>query len=84
MSQSILWVGHSGKLRKRRRVNQRNNKREPATSNPEGSGSHTHDVGVDKPSTSNDVPKTTRNGHQEKTPARFSHSTGPFTKRGKL
>ena len=85
MSQSIPWVGHSGKLRKRHRVHQRK-KREPATtSNPEGLESHTHDVGVDKPSTSNnEVPKTTRSGRQVKTPTRFLHlnkPAGPFTKR---
>ena len=80
----VTIYSHSGKLRKRRRVNQRN-KREPATtSDPEGSGSYTHDVGVDKPNTSNDVPKTTMNGRQEETPARFLHLNkpgGPFTKR---
>ena len=48
MSQSIPWVGHSGKLRKRRQFHQQNKKRDPATtSNPEGLGSHTHDVSVD-------------------------------------
>ena len=88
MPQSIPWVGHSGKLRKRRRVHQRNKKRDPVTtSNPEGLGSHTHDVGVDKPSTSNDVPKTIRSGRQVKTPTRFLHLNKPaglFTKRRKV
>ena len=83
-SQSIPWVGHSGKTRKRRRVHQRKKKKPATTSDPEGSGSHTHDVGVDKPSVSNDVPKTTRSGRQVKTPARFldlNKPAGPFTKR---
>ena len=85
MSQSIPWLGHSGKLRKRRRVHQRK-KREPATtSNPGGLESQTHDVGVDKPSTSNyEVPKATRSGRQVKAPARFLHLNKPagrFTKR---
>ena len=44
MLQSISWVGHSSKLKKRGKVCLQN-KREPAiTSNPEGSGSHTHDA----------------------------------------
>ena len=62
--------------------------REPATtSNPEGSGSHTHDAGIDKPSTGNDVPKTTRSGRQVKTSTRFLYlnkPAGPFTKGRKL
>ena len=62
--------------------------REPATtSNPEGSGSHTNDPGVDKPSTGNDVRKTTRSGRLVKTSTRFLYlnkPTGPFTKGWKL
>ena len=84
MSQSIPWVGHSGKLKKRRKVCQQNMREPATTSNPEGSVSHTHDVSVDKPSTGNDVPNTTKSGRQVKTSARFLYlnkPAGPFRKR---
>ena len=65
MSQSIPWIGHSGKLRKQRRVRQR---KTAGPLDPEAAADSTHGV-----SSSIDDEKTTvtRSGRQVKKPARF-------------
>ena len=68
MSQSIPWVGHSGKLRKRRRIRKRD-KVESAPTNPEVAGSSTL-------TQDNSGIRTTRSGHQVKPPARFLYLNG--------
>ena len=64
MSQSIPWVGHSGKLRKRRRIRKRD-KDDSATTNPEAAGISTLMNG------NNGTTRTSRRGRQIRTPARF-------------